>query len=228
MLPLNLLEEKIGYKFKNLALLNRAVTHRSYGAEHNERLEFLGDSVLNCVIGYALFQKDKHFDEGSLSRVRANLVKQAPLAEIGNRIRIYDYLRVGEGERHTNGHRRPSTMADAVEAIFGAIFVDAGFEQAQTVIIRLYEPMLSQLTPTTLSKDAKTSLQEALQGKHLGLPVYEVVEITGAAHDQRFTVEVNIPQLEVTARGEGRSRRQAEQEAAHRALESEAIKNLKG
>lgn len=226
MLPLEELEKRIGYTFKNKKYLKRAVTHRSFSSEHNERLEFLGDSVLGCVIGYALFQKEDHFNEGSLSRVRANLVKMQTLAEIGEKIGVWEFLCVGEGEMHQGGNRRPSTMSDAVEAIFGAIFIDGGFEQAQTVIIRLYEPMLSQLTAATLGKDAKTMLQEVLQSKHLGLPSYEVVDVKGAAHEQEFVVEAVISELGVVTTGVGRSRRQAEQEAAQKALTTEAIKNL--
>ena len=206
MLPLTVLEERIGYTFKNKELLRRAMTHRSFSAEHNERLEFLGDSVLNFVIGNALFLKDKHFDEGSLSRVRSNLVRQSALAEIAERIGISDFLKVGAGEKHTDG----------------------GFEEAQTVIIRLYEPMLSQLTPTTLGKDAKTNLQEVLQRMHFGLPLYDIVEIRGAPHDQEFEVRVDIPDLGISLTGVGKSRRQAEQDAAQKALDSEAIRNLKG
>lgn len=226
MLNLSELEKRIGYSFKNQKLLKRAITHRSYCAEHNERLEFLGDSVLGCVIGYALFLKEDHFNEGSLSRVRANLVRMETLAEIGERIGIYDFLRVGEGELHQGGNRRPSTMSDAVEAIFGAVFIDGGFEQAQTIIIRLYEPMLNQLTADTLSKDPKTMLQEILQSKHLGLPQYEVVDVRGAAHEQEFVVEAVIPKLGIVTTGVGKSRRRAEQEAAQKALTSDAIKNL--
>ncbi len=226
MVNLGELEKIIGYTFKNKKLLKRAVTHRSYCAEHNERLEFLGDSVLGCVIGYALFLKEDHFNEGSLSRVRANLVRMETLAEIGERIGIYDFLRVGEGELHQGGNRRPSTMSDAVEAIFGAVFIDGGFEQAQTIIIRLYEPMLNQLTADTLSKDPKTMLQERLQSKHLGLPQYEVVDVRGAAHEQEFVVEAVIPKLGIVTTGVGKSRRRAEQEAAQKALTSDAIKNL--
>ena len=228
MLPLSELENRIGYKFKNESLLKRAMTHRSFSSENNERLEFLGDSVLNCVIGNALFLKDKHFDEGSLSRVRSNLVKQSALAEIAERIGISEFLRVGEGELHTGGNRRPSTIADAVEAIFGAVFTDSGFESAQTVIIRLYEPMLSKLTPDTLGKDPKTRLQEVLQCHHYGLPVYEVLEVRGLPHDQEFLVSVSVPKLDINLQGVGRSRRQAEQEAAQKALDSEAVKKLKG
>ena len=228
MLPLSELENRIGYKFKNESLLKRAMTHRSFSSENNERLEFLGDSVLNCVIGNALFLKDKHFDEGSLSRVRSNLVKQSALAEIAERIGISEFLRVGEGELHTGGNRRPSTIADAVEAIFGAVFTDSGFESAQTVIIRLYEPMLSKLTPDTLGKDPKTRLQEVLQGHHYGLPVYEVLEVRAPPHDQEFRVSLSVPKLDINLQGVGRSRRQAEQEAAQKALDSEAVKKLKG
>ncbi|MFQ7008347.1 MAG: ribonuclease III [Parasutterella sp.] len=213
MLPLTVLEERIGYTFKNKELLRRAMTHRSFSAEHNERLEFLGDSVLNCVIGNALFLKDKHFDEGSLSRVRSNLVRQSALAEIAERIGISDFLKVGAGEKHTGGNHRPSTIADAVEAIFGAVFTDGGFEEAQTVIIRLYEPMLSQLTPTTLGKDAKTNLQEVLKGCTTDC-LYDIVEIRGAPHDQNLKFESISPISNLT---DGRGhRRQAEQDAAQK------------
>ena len=160
-----LLEERIGYVFKNKALLKRALTHRSFGAEHNERLEFLGDSVLNCAVGHSLFLRDKHFNEGVLSRVRANFVCEKTLDEIARAIEISAYIRLGEGELHTGGATRPSIMADACEAVFGAIFLDSDFEQAERVILRLYDPILSAgaITPERLSKDAKTRLQEALQ-----------------------------------------------------------------
>ncbi len=222
------LQGRIGYKFKNVDLLKRAITHRSFSSLNNERLEFLGDSVLDCVIGYALFLNEKHFNEGSLSRVRSNLVKQSALAEIAEKIGIPDFLKVGEGEIITQGNRRPSTIADALEAIFGAIFIDSGFSQVQTVILRLYDSMLSSLTKqSALDKDPKTNLQELLQSHHLGLPVYDIVSTSGAAHSQVFRVSVTIPKLSVRTEGEGRSRRQAEQEAAQLALENERIKNLK-
>lgn len=222
------LQERIGYKFNNVSLLERAITHRSYSSSNNERLEFLGDSILDCVIGYAVFLNEKHLDEGSLSRIRSNLVRQSALAEIAEKIGLPDFLKVGEGEIITHGNRRPSTIADALEAIFGAIFIDSGFTQAQTVIMRLYDSMLSSLTKqTAMDKDPKSSLQELLQSHHLGLPVYEIVNIRGAAHNQVFQVSVTIPKLSVRTEGVGRSRRQAEQEAAQLALEHERIKNLK-
>ena len=218
MLPLESLELKIGYTFKEKRLLQRALTHRSWGAENNERLEFLGDSVLNCVIGQALFLRDSHFNEGSLSRVRANLVCEEALAEIANRLVLSDYLRMGQGEMKTGGARRPSILADATEAIFGAIMTESGFDQTKEVILRLYEPILSQLTPERMCKDPKTLLQEFLQGMRLGLPEYKVIEIRGAAHDQTFECECAIPKLNINVRGIGKSRRTAEQAAAKDAL----------
>lgn len=219
MLPLETLEQKIGYTFKNRKLLQRAVTHRSFGAENNERLEFLGDSVLNCVIGQALFLRDAHFNEGSLSRVRANLVCQDALAEIANRIVLSDHLRLGEGEMKTGGAHRPSIQSDAMEAIFGAIMTESGFDAAKAVILRLYEPVLSQLTSERMGKDSKTQLQEFLQAHHIGLPEYSVIDIRGAAHDQTFECECGIKKLSIAVRGVGKNRRTAEQVAAKRALE---------
>ena len=199
MLPLEGLEEKIGYKFTNRKLLQRAVTHRSFGAENNERLEFLGDSVLNCVIGQALFLRDSHFNEGSLSRVRANLVCQDALAEIANQLVLSDYLRLGEGEMKTGGAHRPSIQSDAMEAIFGAI--------------------MTKLTPERMGKDSKTLLQEFLQAHHLGLPEYKVIDIRGAAHDQTFDCQCEVKKLEIVVNGTGKSRRSAEQAAAKVAFE---------
>lgn len=219
MLPLESLEEKIGYRFTNRKLLQRAVTHRSFGAENNERLEFLGDSVLNCVIGQALFLLDAHFNEGSLSRVRANLVCQDALAEIANRLVLSDYLRLGEGEMKTGGAHRPSIQSDAMEAIFGAIMTESGFDTAKAVILKLYEPVLSKLTPERMGKDAKTLLQEFLQAHHLGLPEYTVVDIRGAAHDQTFDCQCEVKKLAICVKGTGKSRRSAEQAAAKIAYE---------
>ncbi len=218
MLPLESLEAKIDYVFQNKNILKRAVTHRSFGAENNERLEFLGDSVLNCVIGQALFLRDSHFNEGSLSRVRANLVCQDALAEIANRLVLSDYLRLGEGEMKTGGAHRPSIQSDAMEAIFGAIMTESGFDAAKRVILRLYEPVLSQLTPERMGKDSKTLLQEFLQAHHLGLPEYHVIDVRGAAHDQTFETECQIKKLNIAVRGIGKSRRMAEQAAAKVAL----------
>lgn len=218
-MELTALEERLGYRFTTPALLEQAVTHRSHGAVHNERLEFLGDAVLNCTIAQLLFHKYARLNEGDLSRLRANLVKQSSLAEIAERISLSDYLRLGEGEMKSGGFRRPSILADTMEAIFGAVLVDGGFEAGSGVIARLFEPVLKQVDPKTLGKDSKTLLQEYLQGKRLPLPVYSVVETRGAAHNQEFEVECAIPKLEVSVRGNGRSRRAAEQTAAKLAFD---------
>ncbi len=214
------LEERLGYRFVQHALLEQAVTHRSHGATHNERLEFLGDAVLNCAIAQLLFQKYLRLDEGDLSRLRANLVKQQSLADIAERLVLSDFLRLGEGEMKSGGFRRPSILADTMEAIFGAIFLDTGFESARTVIGKLFDPVLKSVDPKTLGKDSKTLLQEYLQGKRIALPVYSVVETRGAAHNQEFEVECSIPKLEISVRGTGRSRRAAEQSAAKQAFEA--------
>lgn len=220
MIELEQLEQQLGYTFADRELLAQAVTHRSHGAVHNERLEFLGDAVLNCTIAQLLFQKFARLNEGDLSRLRANLVKQQSLAEIAERLELSRFLRLGEGERKSGGFRRPSILADTLEATVGAVFVDRGFEAAREVIARLFEPVLKSVDPKTLGKDSKTLLQEYLQGKRLPLPQYVVVETRGAAHNQEFEVECTVPKLEVSVRGSGRSRRAAEQSAAKQALEA--------
>ncbi len=207
------------YEFRNAELLRQALTHRSHSATHNERLEFLGDSVLNCAVAALLFQRFGKLDEGDLSRVRANLVKQQSLYEIAQALNIADSLRLGEGELRSGGFRRPSILADALEAVFGAVFVDGGFDAAQTVIKRLYIPILDHIDPRTLGKDAKTLLQEYLQGHKIALPTYTVVATHGAAHNQQFEVECTVPKLDVKVSGSGASRRAAEQAAAKKALE---------
>jgi len=219
-LSLSTLETKLDYHFKNAALLEQALTHRSHSSKHNERLEFLGDSVLNCSVATLLYERFSRIDEGDLSRLRANLVKQASLAEIAQRLELSRYLRLGEGELKSGGFRRPSILADTVEAIFGAIFIDSDFETAGKVIARLYQPVMETVDPKTLGKDAKTLLQEYLQGRKLALPIYTVVATHGAAHSQEFEVECSIPKLEVQVVGTGGSRRAAEQEGAKRALEA--------
>lgn len=219
-MDLKALEQRLGYTFAASELLQQAVTHRSHGAVHNERLEFLGDAVLNCTIAQLLFQKYARFDEGDLSRLRANLVKQSSLAEIAERIALSEFMRLGEGERKSGGFRRPSILADTIEAIFGAVLVDGGFDAARDVIHRLFDPVIKVMDPKTLGKDSKTLLQEYLQGKRLPLPVYTVVETRGAAHNQEFEVECAIPKLDISVRGNGRSRRAAEQSAANLAFEA--------
>lgn len=215
-----LLQKRLGHQFSNPALLQQALTHRSHSVLHNERLEFLGDSVLNCVVASLLFDSFANIDEGDLSRVRANLVKQQSLYEIAQRIELSQFLRLGEGELKSGGFRRPSILADTLEALFGAIFLDAGFDVAREVIRALYAPVLASVDPTTLGKDAKTLLQEFLQSKKIALPQYNVVATHGAAHNQEFEIECLVPKLEIQVFGTGGSRRAGEQAAAKLALET--------
>ena len=223
-MALTSIERAIGHVFDNRSLLDRALTHRSHGASHNERLEFLGDSVLNCVIAQALYEQFSDVREGDLSRLRANLVRQETLAQIAQQFGLGDHLRLGEGELKSGGFRRPSILADALEALFGAVFVDGGFERARQTILRLYEPFLASLDPLRSGKDAKTSLQEYLQGRRLALPQYLLRATRGEAHAQEFEVECLIPELGIAATGRGQSRRAAEQEAARRAFELTSAK----
>jgi len=213
------LETRLGYKFVAGKLLQQALTHRSHSAPHNERLEFLGDSVLNCAVAHLLFERYTKLDEGDLSRLRSNLVKQQTLYEIAQRIELAQYLRLGEGELKSGGFRRPSILADTMEALFGAVFLDGGFDRARLTIAKLYHPILETVDPQTLGKDAKTLLQEYLQGRKIALPTYNVVATHGAAHNQEFEVECLIPKLEIRVTGAGASRRAAEQAAAKKALE---------
>jgi ribonuclease-3 len=210
---------QLGYGFKNPELLRQALTHRSYGGSNNERLEFLGDSVLNCVTATRLYHLYGKVAEGDLSRMRAHLVKEATLSDIAVTLKLGDYLMLGEGELKSGGFRRPSILADGVEAIFGAIYLDGGFGEAERVINALYEPLVKTLDPKTLGKDPKTLLQEYLQGRKIALPLYNVISISGEAHEQHFEVECVIPGLKVRTQGAGGSRRSAEQAAAQQALE---------
>jgi ribonuclease-3 len=209
---------RIGYEFSEPQLLQRALTHRSHSAAHNERLEFLGDSVLNCAIAHHLFKSHPDWPEGELSRLRANLVNQQTLSTLAQQLELGELLRVGEGERKSAGTRRPSILADALEAVFGAVFMDGGFEKAEQVVLGLYLPFLQATDIKTLGRDAKTLLQEFLQGRRLGLPKYSVVATEGAAHAQSFRVECKVEGLNVATEGEGSTRRAAEQAAAEAAL----------
>ncbi len=215
-----LLQTRLGHTFKDTALLQQALTHRSHSSLHNERLEFLGDSILNCAVASLLFDRYTKIDEGDLSRLRANLVKQQSLYEIAQRMELSQFLRLGEGELKSGGFRRPSILADTLEALFGAIFLDAGFNAARDVIRSLYIPILDTVDPKTLGKDAKTLLQEFLQGKKIALPQYNVVATHGAAHNQEFEIECLVPKLEIQVFGTGGSRRAGEQAAAKLALEA--------
>lgn len=218
------LERALGHTFSRRELLQQALTHRSYGAPHNERIEFLGDSVLNCVVAAQLYERFPSLREGELSRLRASLVRQETLFIVAQSLALGDYLRLGEGELKSGGFRRPSILADALEALFGAIFLDAGFERAREVIIQLYQPQLAQIDPRQTCKDPKTELQELLQGRHLSLPRYALKTTRGEAHVQEFEVECRIPELDICALGIGGNRRAAEQEAAQRAVQMIAEK----
>lgn len=213
------LQQHIGYRFSRPELLAQALTHRSHGTPHNERLEFLGDSVLNCVIAAHLFERFAGLPEGDLSRLRAQLVRQDALHQLAQALSLGEYLRLGEGELKSGGFARPSILADAFEAMIGAIFLDSGFPAAREAVLRLYRPVLARLDPGTLGKDPKTLLQELLQARKIALPQYSVVATHGAAHSQSFQVECRIPELSVRTLGNGSSRRIAEQEAASRAFQ---------
>lgn len=211
--------KQLGHVFAQPQLLQRALTHRSYAPEHNERLEFLGDSVLGCVIAKYLYGRYPQLSEGELSRLRSNLVKEETLAILAQQLNLGSQLKLGEGERKSGGFRRPSILADAMEALFGAIFIDAGFEAAEHAVLKLFVPYLEKVDVQTLGKDAKTLLQEYLQGKRIALPSYSVVATEGEAHAQSFQVECAIPSLKISTRGTGTSRRNAEQEAAQAAYQ---------
>lgn len=213
------LQQGIGYRFSDAALLAQALTHRSHSALHNERLEFLGDSVLNCVVAAELFERFGALPEGELSRMRAHLVRQQALHAVAQALALGEQLQLGEGELKSGGSARPSILADAFEALVGAIFIDGGFGAARQAVLHLYQPLLAGLDPESLGKDPKTLLQEFLQSRRIALPQYSVLATRGAAHEQNFEVECLIPQLSVRTTGSGSSRRTAEQEAAMRAFE---------
>jgi ribonuclease-3 len=213
------LERTLGHRFNDPELLRTALTHRSQSARNNERLEFLGDSVLNCIIAHELFQRFPELAEGELSRVRAVMVRQQTLFERAEALQLGAELQLGEGELRSGGKQRPSILADALEAIIGAIYIDGGFEAAHSAVLRIFGAALRDANPTVLTKDAKTQLQELLQGRRIALPRYTIVATGGEAHRQRFRVECSIPQLEIRTLGEGASRRSAEQHAAELALQ---------
>lgn len=220
MADVTALLKALDYTFNDKALLRRALTHRSHSGEHNERLEFLGDSVLNFVIAALLYDQFPDMDEGDLSRLRANLVKQSALADIAQTLCLSRYLRLGEGELKSGGFRRPSILSDALEAVFGAVFLDGGFDAAHRVVALQYRPVLADINPVTLGKDPKTLLQELLQARRRELPVYTVINTQGAAHDQLFEVECRIEKPEISVTSSGSSRRAAEQGAAGLAIEA--------
>lgn len=212
------LQEALGHRFAQESLLRQALTHRSHAADHYERLEFLGDGLLNFVVAHSLYHQHRLLKEGDLSRIRAHLVRQDTLVEIAQRLELPSYLFLGEGELRSGGLQRPSILADVVEAVVGAIFLDAGFEAAKSVIERLYEQALTELDPNNAGKDAKTQLQEWLQSQKIAIPKYEIEQITGAAHEQVFTVVCQIDALGIRTLGQGQTRRVAEQSAAAQAM----------
>lgn len=210
---------RLDYAFADPALLERALTHRSHGSNHYERLEFLGDSILNVAVSIELYHRFPDLTEGELTRLRASLVKQETLAQVARRLALGGALVLGTGEMKSGGFDRDSILADSLEAIFGAVFLDGGIDQARTVIARLFLSYLDGLDARIIPKDPKTQLQERLQKRSLATPVYSVLEAAGDPHSQTFVVECHVPELSISTRGEGSTRRAAEQQAARQALE---------
>jgi ribonuclease-3 len=213
------LEERLGHRFLRAGLLEQALTHRSHGFPHNERLEFLGDGVLDCVMAQELFARFPALSEGELSRLRASLVRKETLAAVARDLGLGDHLRLGEGESANGGATRPSILADTLEALYGAVFLDAGYESARQAVCHTFGSALESLDPGATAKDPKTRLQELLQARGQGLPSYSVVATQGAAHRQIFEVECFVEQLGLRARGRGEARRAAEQQAAEALLQ---------
>ena len=211
---LQALQRRLNYPFVNPQLLVQALTHRSFSADHNERLEFLGDSVLNLSVSSLLYARLQNQPEGDLSRVRANLVKQDTLHQLAQGLRLSEVLRLGEGESRSGGHKRPSILADALEAVIGAVYLDTGYAAADALVGRLFHAVDIQPHMQAIGKDAKTELQEWLQGRRMQLPNYKVVATLGAAHQQTFDVECEVAEYGLFERGIGGSRRAGEQAAA--------------
>ncbi len=208
------LQQRLQHEFSNPVLLTQAMTHRSFSLDHNERLEFLGDAVLNLAVANLLFERLSTLPEGDLSRVRANLVKQDTLHLLALGLGLSDIIRLGEGEARSGGRQRPSILADALEAIIGAVYLDAGFTAAQALVERLFKAVEINPTMQAIGKDPKTELQEWLQGRKMNLPLYRVIATQGAAHKQMFEIQCDIVELQLSGRGTGGSRRAGEQAAA--------------
>jgi ribonuclease-3 len=217
---LTALQERLQHRFSDAHLLLRSVTHRSFSIDHNERLEFLGDSVLNLAVADLLFQRLSALPEGDLSRVRANLVKQDTLHRLAVELGLPEVIRLGEGEARSGGQKRPSILADALEAIIGAVYLDAGFAAAQSLVQRLFQAVEINPEMQAIGKDPKTELQEWLQARKMSLPLYRVVGTLGAAHKQTFDVECEVIELNFSERGIGASRRAGEQAAASAMLQT--------
>lgn len=216
---LDSLQQRLGYRFKDAGLLSRALTHRSFGADHNERLEFLGDAVLSLAVSSLLYERYAGSDEGDLTRIRAHLVREDSLHKQALQLGLPQVLRLSDGEARGGGAQRPSILADALEAVIGAAFIDGGYEAAREVVRRLLGELILSSHSDNWGKDAKTALQEWLQARRLAVPGYRIAETRGQAHAQVFVVECTVPALNMLTRGEGRSRRAAEQDAARRLLD---------
>lgn len=220
------LQQRLQYTFADLSLLTQAITHRSFSADHNERLEFLGDSVLGLCVADLLYKRLSALPEGDLSRVRAGLVRQEALHPLAVKLGLPDVIRLGEGELRSGGQKRPSILADALEAVIGAAYLDGGFGAAQALVNRLYATLDINPAMAAMGKDPKTELQEWLQARRMKVPGYKVVATLGAAHKQTFEVDCEIPDLKLIARGQGGSRRAAEQAAATAMLQTLKVKGL--
>jgi len=214
------LQRRLGYAFSDIGLLERALTHRSFGAVHNERLEFLGDAVLNAAVSGLLYERFSGSDEGDLTRVRAHLVREDSLHRVALSLGLPQVLKLSDGEARGGGAQRPSILADAVEAVIGAVFIDGGFTPAYEVVRSLFGDVIAATETEQYSKDAKTELQEWLQARRIPVPAYRIVATRGQAHAQIFDVECAVATLGLAEQGEGKSRRTAEQEAARRMLET--------
>jgi len=219
MIDPQILARRLGHAFTDPQLMRQALTHRSHGGADNERLEFLGDGILNCVVAVLLYESFPRIDEGGLSRLRARLVRQESLALIAQNLGLSDHLLLGEGELKSGGFRRPSILADTLEALVGAVFLDAGFEAARRVVGSLMGDAIAGLDPKAEDRDPKTRLQEVLQSRRISLPVYRVLATRGAAHEQQFEVACEISTFQISAVALGSSRRAAEQLAAEQALQ---------
>lgn len=217
--PLEALQARLGHRFAEPPLLQRALTHKSFGADHNERLEFLGDAVLTAAVSGLLFGRFGQSAEGDLTRVRAHLVREDTLYRIALSLALPGLLRLSEGEARSGGAQRPSILADTLEALIGAIYLDGGYGPAQALVERLFQPLLAATVAEGWAKDAKTELQEWLQARRQPVPQYRVEATQGRPHEQMFVVSCNVDGLGLSSRGEGRSRRAAEQEAAAAALQ---------
>ena len=218
MADLKRLQRRLGYEFRDESLLIQSLTHRSASSKNNERLEFLGDAILGFEIAENLCRQHPNASEGELSRARAQLVKRETLAGVARELELGDYLVLGTGELRSGGQTRDSILSDAVEAIIAAVYMDADMEAARALVRRILKHQIATISPEAQPKDAKTRLQEYLQAMGKALPVYEVLAVEGSAHAQRFVVECRVESLELTAQGEGASRRKAEQQAASRVL----------